>query len=68
MLKVLPTTLLNTVIFGIVMRISPSLAARATTLFRHPLARTIIFWAVLRLIRIRLGALNSFIKRFLELR
>ena len=51
MLKVLLTALLITVIFGIVMRIS-SLSARAKTLLRHPLARTIIFQVVLRLIRI----------------
>ena len=52
MLKVLLTALLITVIFGIVMRISPSLSARAKTLLRYPLARTIIFQVVLRLIRI----------------
>ncbi len=52
MLKILLTALLITVIFGIVMRMSPSLSARAKTLLRHPLARTIIFQAVLRLIRI----------------
>ena len=49
MLKVLLTALLITVIFGIVMRMSPSLSARAKTLLRHPLARTIIFKAVLAL-------------------
>ena len=52
MLKVLLTALLITVIFGIVMRMSLSLSARAKTLLRHPLARTIIFQVVLRLIRI----------------
>ena len=52
MLEVLLTALLITVIFGIVMRMSPSLSARAKTLLLHPLARTIIFQAVLRLIRI----------------
>ena len=52
MLKVLLTALLITVIFGIVMRMSPSLSARAKTLLRNPLARTIIFQVVLRLIRI----------------
>ena len=52
MLKVFLTALLITVIFGIVMRMSPSLSARAKTLLRHPWARTIMFQAVLRLIRI----------------
>ena len=50
MLKVLLTALLITVIFGIVMRMSPSLSARAKTLLRHSLARTITFQVVLRLI------------------
>ena len=52
MLKILLTALLITVIFGIVMRMSPSLSARAKTLPRHLLARTIMFKAFLRLIRI----------------
>jgi len=52
MLKILLTALLITLIFGIVMRMSPSLSAWAKTLPRHPLARTIIFQVVLRLIRI----------------
>ena len=52
MLKVLLTALLIAVIFGIVIRMSPSLAAKAKTVFRHPLARTIIFRSMLRLIRI----------------
>ena len=52
MLKVLLTTLLVTVVFGILIRMSPSLSARAKALLRHPLARTIIFQALLRLIRL----------------
>ena len=52
MLKVLISILLVTVIFGMLIRMSPSLSARAKTLLRHPLARTIIFQVVLRLIRI----------------
>jgi len=52
MLKVLLTALLIAVSFGIVIRMSPSLAAKAKTVPRHPLARTIIFWSMLRLIRI----------------
>lgn len=54
MFKVIPTALFITLLFGIVMRMSPSLSARAKTLLRHPLARTIIFQVVLRLIRILL--------------
>ena len=52
MLKVLLTALLIEIIFAIVTRMSSSLTARAKTLLRHPSARTIIFRAVLRLIRI----------------
>ena len=52
MLKDFLAALLVTAIFGIVMRMSTSLSARAKTLLRHPLARTIIFQAVLRLIPI----------------
>ena len=52
MLKDFLAALLVTAIFGIVMRMSTSLSARAKTLLRHPLARTIIFQVVLRLIRI----------------
>ena len=54
MLKDFLAALLVTVILGIVMRMSTSLSARAKTLLRHPLARTIIFQVVLRLIRILL--------------
>ena len=52
MLKVLLSILLVTVIFSMLIRMSHSLSARAKTLLRHPLARTIIFQVVLRLIRI----------------
>ena len=52
MLKVLLTALLIAVIFGIVILMSPSLAAKAKTVLRHPLARTIIFRSMIRLIRI----------------
>ena len=52
MLKVLLSILLVTVIFSMLIRMSHSLSARAKTLLRHPLARTIIFQAVLRLIPI----------------
>ena len=52
MLKILLTALLITVIFSIVMRRSPSLSAWPKTPLRLPLARTIIFQVVLRLIRI----------------
>ena len=52
MLKVLLPALLITLIFGIVMRMSSSMSTRAKTLLRNPLARTIIFQVVLRLIRI----------------
>lgn len=51
-MKVLLSILLVTVIFSMLIRMSHSLSARAKTLLRHPLARTIIFQVVLRLIRI----------------
>ena len=51
MLKVLLIALFIAAICGVVIRLFPSLAARAKVLLRHPLARTMLFRAVLRLIR-----------------
>ena len=51
MLKVFLTALLVAAACGIVFRRFPSLAARAKAIIRHPLAKTMLFRAVLRLIR-----------------
>ena len=52
MLKVLLIALFIAFACGVVIRLFPSLAAKAKLLLRHPLARTIVFKVVLRLIRL----------------
>lgn len=51
MLKIFLMALLIAVICGLVMRLTPSLAARVKDLFRHPLAMPMLFKVLMRLIR-----------------
>lgn len=51
MLKFLVTALFIAALWSVAIRLFPSLSARTKVLLRHPLARTMLFQAVLRLIR-----------------